>query len=250
VKLLILGSGTGLPNPKRAAPGYVLNVEEKNLLLDSGSGTFQRLIECGVTYQDIDYILYSHLHPDHTLDFISMLFASRNPRNLRKKDLIVIGPEGLEDFYNKMVSLYGSTIIPEKYKIILKEVADGEIDLGICRISTKVLLHSSKAIGFRIEAKDGGALVYSGDTDYCENIVRLSEGADTLLLDSSFPDEFKMEGHLTPSEAGRVAEEAGAKRLILTHLYPVCDRYPILKQCRKSFKGKIMLARDYMSIKL
>ena len=76
--LLVLGSGTGIPNIKRQAPGYLLTVDGKRILLDSGPGTLQRLIHYGVTYQDIDYILYTHLHPDHTLDLAAILFAARN----------------------------------------------------------------------------------------------------------------------------------------------------------------------------
>ena len=249
-ELLILGSGVGVPNPKRATPAYILNVEDKNILIESGSGTLQRLIKQGITYQDIDYVLYSHLHPDHTLDFTSLLFAAKHPKNPRRKDLKVIGPEGIKDFYNKLLVVYGTTITPEHYRVLFDEIDEGELDLGICRILIKELEHTDSSIGFRIEFKDGKVLVYSGDTDYCPNLISLSKDADVLILESSAPDEFKVKGHLTPSVAGKVATEAGCKTLILTHLYPICDQYPILKQCRKSFKGKVILARDNMRLKL
>lgn len=249
-ELLILGSGTGLPHPKRNPPAYLLNIEGKNILLDSGAGTLQRLIEYDITYQDIDYLFYSHLHPDHTLDLVSILFAAKNPRNLRKKDLIIIGPNELEDFYNKLLSLYGKSILPESYKIVFRKMEDNELDLGICKIVSRVLEHTDKSIGLRIELKNGASLAYSGDTDYCENIVTLSKDTDVLILECSFPDEFRVKGHLTPSLAAKIASEANCKRLILTHFYPICDSYPILKECREYFKGKVILAKDNMRLRL
>ncbi len=247
-ELLILGSGTGVPNAKRSAPGYLLNSDGKNVLIDSGSGTLHKLICYSVTYQDIDYIFYSHLHPDHTLDFVSMLFAARNPKSPRKNDLTVIGPKGLEDFYGKLLSLYGKSITPESYRIIFKEMEDSELDLGNFKINTRKMAHTERSIGCRIEFKSGGSLVYSGDTGYCDAIVELARDVEVLLLECSAPDEFETGGHLTPSLAGKIASRARCEKLVLTHFYPICDRYPILNQARKTYRGKIILAKDSMRI--
>jgi len=249
-ELIVLGSGTGLPNAKRSAPGYLLAIDGKSILLDSGSGTLQRLINHNITYQDIDYILYSHLHPDHTLDFVSVLFAARNSKNPRRKDLTIIGPKGFTGFYNKLLAIYGTTITPESYSLIIKETSNDNLDLDYFKIFTKGLEHAEGSIGFKIELKNGKRLTYSGDTDYCENILLLSKDVDILILECSTPDEFKKKGHLTPSVAGRIASESHCKKLILTHMYPICDRYPILKQCKGYFKGKIILAKDNMKIRL
>ena len=247
---MILGSGTGLPNPKRAVPGYLLKIENMNILIDSGAGTLHRLVRCGVTYHDIDYILYSHLHPDHTLDLVSVLFASRNPENAREKDLAVIGPEGLEGFYDKLLSLYGATIAPESYMVRLREITDGEIDLDMCKVRAKRVEHTERSIGFRIELANGTSFAYSGDTGYCDNIVSLAKNVDLLLLECSGPNGFKAtKGHLTPSAAGRIASEAGCKRLVLSHFYPVCDRHPIQRQTKEHFNGKTIIAKDNMRLK-
>ena len=91
-------------------------------------------------------------------------------------------------------------------------------------------------------------MVYSGDTDYCDNIVKLGREADVLILECSFPDERKTEGHLTPSLAGKIAREASCKKLLLTHFYPVFQGHDILAECRKEFSGEIILAEDGMKI--
>ncbi|MEE8359822.1 MAG: ribonuclease Z [Candidatus Omnitrophota bacterium] len=247
--LLVLGSGTGIPNVKRGAPGYLLTAKGKNILLDSGPGTLQRLIRYGVTYQDIDYILYTHFHPDHTLDLAAILFAARNGINPRKKDLVVIGPRGFNGFYDRLLALYPTAINPQSYKFVVKEMEEGELDIGGLKIRTKPVAHAEGSVGFRIDISGGSSLAYSGDTDYCENMVKLARRASLLILECSAPDEYKVAGHLTPSIAGKIASLADPKKLLLSHLYPICDRYPILRQCRKHFKNKVMIAKDGMNIK-
>ena len=116
-------------------------------------------------------------------------------------------------------------------------------------VETLPVLHSDSSIGFRVEA-GGKSLVYSGDTDYCENIVRLGKSADLLILECSFPDERKATGHLTPTIAGRIAREASCKKLLLTHFYPVFQGHDIVKESQKEFSGEILLAEDGMKINI
>ena len=59
-----------------------------------------------------------------------------------------------------------------------------------------------------------------------------------------------MKGHLTPMTAGRVANEANAKKLVLVHRYPVCDRYDLMSPCKKHFNGEIVLGEDLMEFEL
>jgi ribonuclease BN (tRNA processing enzyme) len=70
------------------------------------------------------------------------------------------------------------------------------------------------------------------------------------ISERNFPDSQKVEGHLTPSLAGRIGTEARCKKLLLTHLYPPCDQVDILEQCRQVYKGELILAEDLMSIKI
>ncbi|MGE5253721.1 MAG: MBL fold metallo-hydrolase, partial [Planctomycetaceae bacterium] len=112
---------------------------------------------------------------------------------------------------------------------------------------TRPMLHSADSIGFRVNT-GGRSMVYSGDTDYCGEIVILGKEADLLVLECSFPEERKKEGHLTPALAGRIAREAGAKKLLLTHFYPVFEGHDIRKECRKEFSGEILLAVDGMKL--
>ena len=68
MKLTILGSGTATPLLYRNCAGYLLEVEDKKLLFDSGTGTIRRLLEIKTDLFDIEHIFYSHLHNDHIND--------------------------------------------------------------------------------------------------------------------------------------------------------------------------------------
>lgn len=246
MKITILGSGTGTPSLQRNAAGLMINVENQNLLFDTGPGIVRKLLEVGFTYHDIDDIFYTHFHTDHTLDLATFLFAAKYGLSLRTKKLTIIGAGGLEKFYLNLINLYGEVIKPEAYEVVLREIAEDSLNFGTYQIKTMRMLHTPESLGYRIESK-GKAVVYSGDTDVCENIVRLGKNADLLIVDCSFPDEMKVEGHLIPSEAGRIAKECDCKKLVLTHLYPVCQSDILTKQAKKVFTGEICLASDLMA---
>jgi ribonuclease BN (tRNA processing enzyme) len=118
------------------------------------------------------------------------------------------------------------------------------------KILSKPMAHMSESVGYRIELKNGKSIAVSGDTDYCENLIDLASGVDLLVLECSFPDEKKVEGHLTPTLAGKIASESGCKRLLLTHFYPICDQHDILQRCRQVFHGEVILAEDLMRIEI
>jgi ribonuclease BN (tRNA processing enzyme) len=101
--------------------------------------------------------------------------------------------------------------------------------------------HIFGSLAYRLEA-DGRTLVYSGDTDVSDSLVDLARGADLLVLECSNP--FKVPGHLTPAEAGRLAARAGVGRLLLTHFYPPCDDVDVAALAARGFNGEILLAED------
>jgi ribonuclease BN (tRNA processing enzyme) len=248
VELIILGSGTGVPSLKRGAPAALITAGDQSILLDSGSGTLTRMLHTGVTYKDVDAVLYSHIHPDHCADLVPLIFACKYQEDPRAKDLLILGGRGFRAYFAGLRGVYGSWIEPETFRIHMQEVIADDVAIGDLRVTTLPLKHAPESVGYRITAPGGRTVVYSGDTDYCPNIVELARGADLLLLECSFPEGRKVSGHLTPALAGRIAREAGCTRLVLTHRYPPCDQSDIRGDCQKVFPGEVLLAEDMMSI--
>ena len=208
------------------------------------------MLEVGITYQDIDILLYTHIHPDHVSDLVPILFACKYADLPREKELLCIGGPGFESYFEKLKNLYASWIEPQSYRLTVKEISEEPLLYRDLRVLSKPMAHISESVGYRIEFKDKITMAISGDTDYCQNIIDLASEVDLLVLECSFPDEKKVEGHLTPSLAGRIASESRCKKLLLTHLYPVCDQFNIVGQSKKIYQGQIILGEDLMRIKI
>jgi ribonuclease BN (tRNA processing enzyme) len=249
-ELIIVGSGTGIPSLRRGSPGLLLISESSKVLIDSGSGTLRRMLEVGITYHDVDLLLYTHIHPDHISDLVPILFACKYSDLPREKDLLCVGGAGFKHFFNKLKKVYGSWIEAQSYHLTIKEISQKPLSFRDLTIFAKPMAHLPESVGYRIEFNDGKSVAISGDTDYCKNIIDLASEVDLLVLECSFPDEKKVEGHLTPSMAGKIGLESRCKRLLLIHLYPICDQFDILKECRQIYQGDVILGEDLIRIKI
>src|SRR3990167_8044701 len=81
MKIVLLGTGTGIPDPRtpRGYAGVYVKAGREHLVLDAGPGTLKQLMRIGVSYLDLDRLFLTHFHPDHCLDLVSILFAMRIP---------------------------------------------------------------------------------------------------------------------------------------------------------------------------
>ncbi len=251
MKFTILGSGTGVPRLERGAPGYFLEFGHFTALLDAGPGTLQRLLKAGGDYRKLNAFFLTHTHPDHVSDFIPLLFALKyTPDFQRKAPLTVFGPPGLQDFLNQAVLLFGKWIENLPFELRLVETKEGSFSLGELSIQMAAMAHSVPTVGYRFTDSSRHSAVFSGDTDVTPTLIELAGGSDWLVIECSFPDDQKVAGHLTPSEAGQIAAQAGVKKVILTHLYPPCDVIDPRPSVRAHFHGQVLVARDGMVIEL
>lgn len=245
MKLTILGSGTGVPREDRGSPAYLLTFAKSKALVDSGPGALRQLVKTGVSVNDVTHIFYTHCHPDHTLDFGAFLFAAKNLGSIRHNNLVVVGPKGFLEFHEKWKNLYSTWIQPDTYKLEILEMLNSEKSFEDFTVQSKEMVHIYFSVGYRF-SENGKSLVLSGDTDYHEGIVELGRSADILLLECSLPDDMRWPGHLTPALCGRIAREAGPKKLVLSHFYPACDKTDVKTAVSKEWDGEIVLATDFM----
>lgn len=251
MKLTILGSGTTVPTIKRAAPGYLLEVEDKLYLLDSGEGIKRRIVESGNDFFKLDRIFYTHTHVDHVAELPAILWAYNWAEKPRTRELPVYGPQNFSEFFNKMLdAMWPQFKANAKYEVPLTELANDNISIDNCTVKTRVLDRQSNtlipySIGYRFE-HIGSSFVFTGDVGNNKEVVSLARDADVLLIDAAVPE--LMEGHLTPEQAGVLAQQAGVKKLILTHFYPMVEKTNIMASAQKGFKGEIILAEDFRTI--
>lgn len=215
--------------------------------MDTGPGNLRKLLEVGLTYKDIDYLLYTHFHLDHIADFAPIIFASKYELDLRKKELTIIGPPGMREFYQKLLDLYGKQIQDLAYNIHIVEIKE-KFSTENWELESIKTVHTPESIGYKIKERNGKTIVYPSDTEPFASLSEFAKGADMLILECAFPEPTP--GHTYPEAVGEIAQAAGVKWLVLTHFYPVCDEHDILTPIRKKFLGKLTIAEDLMRLEV
>ncbi len=246
----ILGSGTCVPSLERHACSILVSGGGLNILVDAGPGTMGQLLKIGKGIDDIDVILLSHFHPDHCAELAPFVFSTKYPKLDRVKPLTLGGGTGIRQLFDRLNTAYGKTLeMPEDLLHILEFEENGEAQWGDgLKVAYAKPVHNPESRAFRFTGPSGDSVVYSGDTDYSGELIRLSLGAGILICESALPDGQKVKGHLTPSLAGKIAVQAGVNHLVLTHFYPECDAVDIRAECRKTWPGPLTLARDLMRL--
>ena len=250
IRLTVLGSGTNV-HPTRAAAGYLVQTDQ-TFLLDFGPRTLSNLIKSGVDRHRVTHILFSHFHADHFADFIPFFFDAVifcKYQGGTRPPLTLIGPHGTATLMKAMMTTFPS-FDRAPFKVTIREVSDRSFRIGETRITPATVTHAPKlhCVGYRIEYQNR-VVAYSGDSQYCESLVRLCHEADYAVLDCSFPENRPGAGHLHAGLCGRVAQEAGVHELILSHFYPIAEQYDVRAQAKQYFPGRVRRARDLLKLR-
>jgi len=216
LKVTLLGTGVGIPQPGRSQAAILVE-NDLPLLLDCGAGTLLRLDQMGVGLEAIDTVLLSHLHLDHVHD----LLALANGRYLSGlPELTIYGPLGTGDWFRLLHSAYPNLERME-YEVQELKPMDSLSLLGF-DIFAEEARHSVTALAYRLEAEEK-VIVYSGDTEPSARVAALAEGSDLLIHECSFPEPFDVTNHSTPLKLGHMLRNQELKRVVLTHLYPQAE---------------------------
>ncbi|MEM4912519.1 MAG: ribonuclease Z, partial [Metallosphaera sp.] len=257
-EIYFLGTGGGVPSKRRGLPAYLFKYMNLSILLDCGEGTQERISKYGLGVSSIDIIGISHLHADHVLGLPGLIQTMSMLG--RTKPLYIMGPKKLgefievinestkftpnfkiiftEEFRNENIEIkkfptchviesYGFLIIEkDRYKVDAEKLrSEGIKDWRIIR---SIKEGKEVKIGERVLRPDdylikvnGIKIGYTGDTRYCEKVIKEVKGVDLLLHDSTFSSSVKDAeeyGHSTSEHAAEVALRAEVKRLGLIHI--------------------------------
>jgi ribonuclease BN (tRNA processing enzyme) len=222
MKLHLLGVSGPFPESDGATSGYLLEVGEDLIQFDLGSGVLARLTAL-MPPEDLTALFLSHWHFDHTADLTVLMYRLE----ALGRSLQVFAPVDESSAMRKIVSAASC--------FSLTDVSPGQVIAleGGCTVAVGEARHPVPAVGFRVE-QDGRVFGYTGDTNTLPSLSEFYRGCDLLLADGLFPAENWSEGkpHLSAALAAALAKEAGAERLLLTHLNPFFSPRQLLREAQ------------------
>ncbi|MCL7748542.1 MBL fold metallo-hydrolase [Halalkalibacter alkaliphilus] len=267
ISVVMLGTGSPRPNLNRSQPAQALVVGDQTILIDCGEGTTAQLMKAGIKPESIKYLIFTHLHSDHTMGYAQFLLGGWGQG---RSELTIIGPRGTKDFHESILNMYSYDI---DYRCSLGRSGAGIRDVEVIefeepgelienplpyKITTARMIHNVPTFAFRFDI-DGKAIVISSDTSPNEAIVHLAEGADILVQNAGLTTGKKSEAlekiweqlqkeHCSPTQAGVIAKKANVKKVVLTHFLPEADGRIALQEASAEFTGEVIVPEDLQVI--
>jgi ribonuclease BN (tRNA processing enzyme) len=257
MKLVVLGSGTSVPHPQRAAAGFWLATETGSFLLDCGGDTTRRMLAENVDWPSLDAIWISHLHLDHCGGLANLLFSMKwAPQTReRKKKLSIFGCQGLRKLLSSIGESIRSDLLEQSFEVEVIELAPTQISkphefelLAGLKAQTVSTPHRDESLAIRLTENSAKSLVYTSDTGFDKTLASFATNTDLLILECSFWRDKPVQKHLELAEAMRIAALASPRKLVLTHLYPEWDGVDIEAEAKKLWPGDARAAFDGLRI--
>lgn len=250
MRMTILGNGAAYPGPDGACSGFLVAEDSARLLVDCGTGVVSNLQKY-LDLRDITDIVVTHMHADHFFDLIPYRYALRyglEPR-IESPVRLHLPPEG-HSTLSQVVSVFAEseTFISEVFEAHEYDPAT-PLQVGKLRLDFVPVKHYIPAWGLVITGSK--KLAYSSDSGQCPGLLHIASQADLFVCNIGACLESQLTsfwGHLRSCEAGALARESGVKRLLLSHVWPECDRGWNLQQAAEAFGGPVEIAeicRDY-----
>jgi ribonuclease BN (tRNA processing enzyme) len=282
-KLVLLGTAAGpVPGRSRKMTSHVMLSNGTAYVLDCGLGVTDRFAETGIAFSALKSIFITHHHADHNIEYGPLLIVGwiqGMPLDVR-----TYGPPPLRQMTEDFLRAYTTTIDFWAEDLKMKPLTAVEthevaavgpvMQDDNVKVTAAIVEHPpvKPALAYRFDFTDR-SIVFSGDTAPSEAVAKLAKGADVLVHETMYvpaletyireqiakgrPVKFEpfmahMHADHSPTEdVGRIAQEAGVKTLVLSHLTPAIDSISDdtwRSSAAKFFKGEIIVAKDLMVV--
>ena len=278
-KVTLLGTGYPTPRIDRFGPCTLVEAAETRVLIDCGRGAMQRINQIDPNAETFDKLFLTHLHSDHTTGipdlWITGKLLGRNDNPLR-----IWGTKGTMDMIHHIREAWKIDLKVRKetriqgnraWNMVGLEIIAHDVDEGFVfeedgvkvvpfRVNHHDVYSGEPSLGYRIEYDDR-CVVISGDTRYCENLIKYSKDVDLLIhevaaapLGASIPDRYvlALAHHTLPEECGRVFGAVNPKLAVFTHViqFEGVTLDEIMKRTRKEYSGPVVIGEDLMQIEV
>ena len=273
MQVIILGSGSPLPDPHRAGPSTLVRTTVGDFLFDCGRGVLMRAAAAGSAAGAFQAVLLTHLHSDHITD-LNDVYTARWVTSFQPNPLAVYGPVGTAALVQATEAMLAPDIgyrlahhddLQWRPSADVTEVEAGLIfEQGDVRIIAAPTDHAPvrPTVGYRVDDGDQ-SVVIAGDTVPCAGLDDLSKDANVLVHTVVRRDLIEQFGlprltdvldyHSSVTDAAGTAARNRVATLLLTHLVPTPapgteDEW--LNQARGHFDGRIVLASDLLTVEV
>jgi ribonuclease BN (tRNA processing enzyme) len=249
MKLTVLGACGTYPRPGGATNGFLIREGGLNLVLELGNGCMSNLLK-EADFTALDTAVITHMHIDHFGDLYPLFYALRfhpdEPWGLR-----LIAPGG-------GLRLMGRIMGEDSREYLSRIFAEDPISLGRAyevggmQLTFHPTDHPVEGYAVRLEG-EGWTMAYSSDSTPCRGVEEAAQGVDLFVCEATLPASYEEEathGHMTSRQAGALAARAGARSLLLTHIWPTFDPEDILEEAKEVYKGEAALAREGLELHL
>lgn len=229
LSVTVLGCSGSYPGPGQACSSYLVRSGSTTIWLDAGSGSLanlQRHADIG----DVDAIVLTHEHPDHTGDLAGFYVACKY--YLHRDHVPVYAPAGVKD------SVYYSGD-----PIVWHDVSDdSSVGIGGLHLTFSRTDHPPETLAVRVDG-GGKSLGYSADSGPAWSLSKLGTGLDLALCEATYLSDHEGKAqHMSARQAGRSGREAGIGRLVLTHLQPGVSEAAVEAEGSAAFGSSVDVA--------
>jgi ribonuclease BN (tRNA processing enzyme) len=263
----------------RSNPANLVVVNGTPYVIDCGMGVSHQLAAAGVPLESIKYIFIGHHHSDHNLEYGNLVYNAWVTG--LSTPVHSFGPKGLEAMtqtYWELNKFDIETRIEDEGRpdlrklLIAKDITEDGVVLqtGDVKVTAFRTPHPpiTDNFAYKFETPDG-VIVFSSDTAYNPKLAEFAKGSDVLVHEALYVPwvdklvtrvkngatlkKHLLDSHTAAEDVGRIADAAGVKLLVMSHLVPgdlgvTDDQW--LDEAKKTFKGRIIVARDLMELKL
>ena len=278
-RLILLGTAGGpRPQKARSAPAQVIISNDTAYVVDCGEGVARQLAIAGVPLNTLRHVFITHHHSDHDAGYGNLIWLAWTSGLRTRVD--TWGPPPLEkmtklffemnayDIKTRIANEGRVPIVPLVHVHEIRKAGAVMSDDNV-RVTAALVDHPpvTPAFGYRFDGPDR-SIVISGDTAPSDNLAKLAHGADVLVHSVMYPAAIdrlvgrvptaatlreSILAHQTSAEdAGRIAQSAGVKTLVLSHLVPSDDPQVTdqmwIDAAQSRFDGRVILGRDLLEI--
>jgi ribonuclease BN (tRNA processing enzyme) len=246
------GANTGMP-----CTGLLVRTATTTALLDLGPGVFPELRR-HVDFRELDGIVISHLHLDHTLDLGTMRYAlAYNPRPGHRRIPLWMPPDG-RAFLERYAAVYADPGDLDTFFSAVFDIGDYRDDsvvrIGDITVRFHPTVHYRPCWAMRLSAPGSGDLLFTADLGPASDLAAFARGVGLVIVESGTLDgdrePFATRGHLTPEEAAHIALDAGAPTMALSHLWEEHGFTTYRRRAAAVFPGELHVASPGLTLEV